>query len=291
MKKKMILLFSVIIIVMTGCASVEKGEDEMAEVKTAVFEGGKMDYIVFGSGEKAFVILPGLAVHSVMSLGNAVHAAYSSFCDEYTVYLFDRTEHIGEGYSIGDLAHDTALALEAIGVKNADVFGASQGGMMAISLAIEHPELVHKLILGSTLSRVNETFLTVASVWLEKAEKRDEEGLLAAFVDSVYSENTLSQYRETLMESNRGITEEEWKRFIILASSCLEFDSYDELGKIQCPVLVLGSEGDRVVTAEASREIASVLNCELHIYPSVYGHAVYDEAPDYRSRCLEFLRK
>lgn len=291
MKKKMILLFSVIIIVMTGCVSIENGEDEMVEVKTAVFEGGEMDYIAFGSGEKAFVILPGLSVHSVTQVGDAVRAAYSSFCDEYTVYLFDRTKHIEEGCTIRDLARDTASAMKAVGVESADVFGASQGGMIAIMLAQDYPSLVRKLILGSTLSRTNETFLSVASMWLEKAEERNEDGLLSSFVDYVYSENTLSIYRKTLIDSNRGITEEEWKRFIILLSSCLEYDSYGELKKIQCPVLVLASEGDRVVTAEASREIESLIGCEIYIYPALYGHAVYDEAPDYKKRCLDFLRK
>ena len=38
------------------------------------------------------------------------------------------------------------------------------------------------------------------------------------------------------------------------------------------------------------REIADLLGCELHIYED-YGHAVYDEAPDYKERILEFFHK
>ena len=262
----------------------------MSEMRTASFEGNEIDYLTFGRGEKNLVILPGLSVHSVMGLADAVESSYSCFAEDYTVCLFDRTKHLGEGYTVIDAAEDTASAMKSIGITEADVFGVSQGGMIAIALASSHPEMIRKLILGSTAAKPNSTSEKMLSLWLEKAQERDEEGLLSSFVDTVYSKNTLSLYRESLISSNRGITEEEWERFVILTSAC-SCDLTSDLGKIRCPVLVIGSEGDRVLTPDASREIASALNCELYMYPSVYGHAVYDEAPDYRKRCLEFLRK
>ena len=262
----------------------------MSEVRTAAFDGNEMDYITFGRGEKNFVILPGLSVHSVTGLGDAVSSAYSSFCDEYTVYLFDRTRHIRKGYTVDDMAEDTFSAMKSIGITEADVFGVSQGGMIAILLAADHPTLVRKLIVGSTAAKPNRTSESVLSIWLGKAEKRDEEGLLSSFADTVYSKKTLSLYRKSIISSNRGITEEEWKRFIILASA-ISCDLTSSLRKIKCPVLVIGSDGDRVLTPEASREIASALGSELYMYPSAFGHAVYDEATDYKERCLEFLRR
>ncbi len=261
----------------------------MNMVKTVVLENSEMDYISFGRGKKTFVILPGLSVHSVMKLADAVVAAYAAFTEEYTVYLFDNTKNIGEGYTIRHLADDTASAMKALGLEGADVLGVSMGGMRAIYLASRHPELVHKLILASTAYRVNDTFRSFCSALLEKSEKRDGEGLLGAFADYVYSEKSLSLYRKSFIDENRGITEEEYSRLCVLIKACLGYDASEELGGINCPVLVIGSEGDRVLTAEASRETASALGCELYLYDSSYGHAVYDEAPDYKERCLEFL--
>ena len=59
--------------------------------------------------------------------------------------------------------------------------------------------------------------------------------------------------------------------------------------------MILGAELDQVLGVIASREIAEVLKqngvpVELYIYEK-YGHAAYDEAPDFRSRILEFLKK
>lgn len=260
-----------------------------ASVKTVSAGGMEMDYTVFGNGEKTFVILPGLAVHSVMGSADAIAAAYQSFTDEYTVYVFDRVKDMQDGYTIKDMAEDTAAAMNALKLDDADIFGASQGGMIALYLAIDHPELVHKMVLGSTLAKPNDTFTKVVDEWIQLAEKKDETGLLESFADKVYSEATLKAYRETLISSNAGITDEEYQRFLIQAEACKNFDCYDALSSIRCPVLVIGSEGDQVVTAEGSKQIAEALDCELYLYDNTYGHGVYDEAQDYKQRCLDFL--
>ncbi len=290
--------FVVILLVMlmltsslTGCQNGEDDEKDAtaSSVKTVVCGDMEMDYIVFGSGEKSFVILPGLSVHSVMGSAEAIAQAYADFTQEYTVYVFDRAKNISQGYTVREMARDTALAMKELDIENAYVFGASQGGMIAQYLAIDYPNLVCKMILGSSLAKPNETFLEVIDEWVKLAQEKNEDALLESFADKIYSEATLENYRDSIISSNKGITDEEYSRFIILAEACKSFNCYDELSKIQCPVLVIGSEVDWVVTPEGSKEIAQAIGCEIYLYDSSYGHGVYDEAADYRQRCLSFF--
>ena len=262
-----------------------------AEVKTVKLDNVEMDYAVFGSGSKSFVIIPGLSIHSVMPLADSIAEAYASFASEYTVYVFDRAKNIQEGYSILDMANDTAKVMKELNIENADIFGASQGGMIAQYIAINYPELVHKMVLGSTLSRATTAFKEVVEEWVTLAENKEEEKLLESFVDQVYSANTLEAYRDVLISSNLGITDEEYERFIILAKACESFDSYDELNKITCKTLVLGSNGDKVVGVEGSKELAEALDAEIYLYDDSYGHGVYDEASDYKQKCLDFFHE
>lgn len=260
-------------------------------LKTAFDGNVEMDYITFGNGNKKFVILPGLSVHSVMPLAEAIANAYKDFAEEYTVYVFDRAKNIYEGYSVKDMARDTAAAMKTMRIENADVFGASQGGMIAICIAAEYPTLVNKMVLGSTLARPNEVFIKVIEEWLTLAENKNESGLLESFADKVYSEATLKAYREMLISSNRGISDDEYRRFSILAEACRRFNYYDKLSAVKCPVLAIGAEGDRVATAEGTKEIANALGCEMYLYDDNFGHGVYDEAPDYKKRCIDFFEK
>ena len=256
-----LLLAGVLAVGLMGCRGqqAKTPSDESsstASVKAVSVGDTEMDYAVFGSGEKNFVILPGMSIHSVMGSADAIAEAYKDFCDEYTVYVFDRAKDITSGYTVRDMAEDTAAAMQKLNIAEADIFGASQGGMIAQYLAIDHPELVHKMILGSTLAKANDTCIQVIGEWIQLAEARDEEGLLESFADNIYSEATLEAYRDTLISSNRGISDEEYQRFIVLAEACRTFNCYDELSAIQCPVLVIGSEGDKVVIAEGSKQIA-----------------------------------
>ena len=54
-------------------------------------------------------------------------------------------------------------------------------------------------------------------------------------------------------------------------------------------MLVLGAGCDKVVTGEASEEIAEKLGCEIYMYDDL-GHAAYEEAKDFNVRIIEFLR-
>jgi pimeloyl-ACP methyl ester carboxylesterase len=52
-------------------------------------------------------------------------------------------------------ADDVATLLKNLAIDEADIFGFSNGGTTALQLAIRHPQLVDKLILGSALAKRN----------------------------------------------------------------------------------------------------------------------------------------
>lgn len=50
-------------------------------------------------------------------------------------------------------ADDVAALLRHLGIPKADLFGFSNGASVALQVAIRHPELVHKLVFASSLTR------------------------------------------------------------------------------------------------------------------------------------------
>jgi pimeloyl-ACP methyl ester carboxylesterase len=61
-----------------------------------------------------------------------------------------RTNDIDRPLSAAGLASDVVAVLGALGIEQVDVFGFSVGGGVALELAVHHPALVRKLIVGST---------------------------------------------------------------------------------------------------------------------------------------------
>ena len=89
---------------------------------------------------------------------------------------------------------------------------------------------------------------------------------------------------------NITASDEKYERFKVLTEACAKFDFYEEIINIKCPVLVIGSKADMVIPEAYQRELAERIGCEIYMYEN-YGHAVYDEAPDYKNRMLNFLNR
>ena len=250
--------------------------------------GMQFDYIRFGSGKKPLIMIQGLNTRGIKGAALSLAYMYRIFAKEYTVYLFDRRPVVYDGITVRDMAADIASAMDALGLKNADVFGTSQGGMIAQYLAIDRPDLVRRLVLAVTLSRNNDTVKQVVGDWIEMAERGDMKRFVLDMAEKMYSETYVRKYRPlmpllTILQKPKDV-----KRFVILAKSCLTCDTYDILDKIKCPTLVIGGKQDKVVSGVASEEIAEKLGCRLHMYDSL-GHAAYEEAQDFNQMVYDFL--
>ena len=248
--------------------------------------GGEFPYIRFGTGEKNLVIIAGMGMTGLTGLGGPVSELYRNYAEEYTIYVFDRLLVLPDDASIRSMAQDTAEAMQALGIEKADVMGASQGGMIALILAIEHPEMVHTLIPCSSCCYQNEVGKDTLSTWSTLADQKDGNGIYRDFFARVYTnpnEAALALCLDTA-------TDDQCHRFGILARACYNFDCRDELSKVKCPVFVLGAAQDRVLGSASSPDLAERLGCECYIYED-YGHAVYDEAPDFLQRMWDFLHK
>ena len=252
-----------------------------------------MDYFTFGNGNKTFVILPGLSVQSVMGSADLIAQAYDVIASEFTVYVFDRRNELPAAYSVSDMARDTARAFEALGLEDVYLFGASQGGMIGLTMALEYPSLVAKLMLGSSCARITPGQAETIEKWIALAEQKDGVKLNLETAGDIYPAEIFEQYKNALEELGKGVTDNDMERFVILAGGTEGFDVTHRLGEIRCPVFAVGSSDDRVLsgaTEELIRLFSDKPDFRYHLYSS-YGHAAYDTAPDFKQKLLAFCEE
>ncbi|MCQ2401139.1 MAG: alpha/beta hydrolase [Lachnospiraceae bacterium] len=242
-----------------------------------------------GSSGKSLVILPGLSVKQVTPIAEAVGNLYQPFLDDgYSIYLFDRRTNAAGSYTVFDMAEDTSAVMKAISIEKADIFGASQGGMIAACIAITHPELVDHLMIGSSVARHNEYSDAIFRRWISLAMEKRERELAVDIGSATYSKASWDANGELIITANANVTDEEYARFIQMAEALLSFDFMGRLKETDCRTLIIGSEGDMVFPPEYVRETTEAFSCESFFYGAGYGHAVYDEAPDYIERLYAF---
>ena len=171
----------------------------------------------------------------------------------------------------------------------AAVMGVSQGGMIAQYFAADYPDMTEALILAVTAPYANETAKERVERWLELTEQGDHKGLMIDTAEHSYSEAYLRRYRKAYPLLGAVGRPKSYERFLANARAILAFDARDVLDKIACPTLILGGEEDRIVGAEASRELhRAIAPSELFLYPGL-GHAAYEEAKDFSARVYRFL--
>lgn len=87
-------------------------------------------------------------------------------------------------FSFEQSADDTAALLDYLRIEQADLFGFSNGGTIALQVAIRHPKAVRKLILASALSKREGAYPwlweAMANAQLENMPKELQEAYLKA---------------------------------------------------------------------------------------------------------------
>ena len=252
---------------------------------------GQMDYIRFGSGERALIMLPGLGDGLRTVKGTALPMAllYRKFTKKFTVYAFSRREPLPEGCTTRDMARDQVEAMEALGIDRADILGVSMGGMIAQWLAIDHPQRVGKLILTVTCPAQNPILRQSVQEWIDLAKQGDHGGFMDSNLRRIYSEGYYRKNRWMTPLVGALTKPKSYDRFYRQADACLTHDAAAELDKIRAKTLVIGGEKDLALGGEASRVLAErISGAELKMYPE-WGHGLYEEAGDFQDTVLQFL--
>ena len=251
-------------------------------------DDSQINYVVFGKGTEPLVLIPGLSLRGVKGNGIFIAYMYRIFSKKYRVYCFDKRNDIPETATVEKFADDLSFCMNHLNISNANIFGISQGGMIAQNLAIKYPELVKKLCLGVTLSRNNPTVINCVNNWIKMAESNLYENLVQDLFEKMYSNNYLKKYKIFFPLLKKIGKPKNPIRFINMAKACLTCNTYEKLVKIKCPVLVLGGKDDKIVEGKSSTEIAEKLNCEIYMYED-YGHSAYEEAKDFNKRAFDFF--
>ena len=253
----------------------------------------EMYYVSFGAGEKKLVVLPGLSdgLATVKGKSLFLSSPYKKFLTDYTVYMFSRKNKMPEGYSIRDMSADQIRAMKILAIDQAYLLGVSQGGMIAQYMAIDHPEMVKKLILAVTAPNANAVVQDAVTCWINMAVHGDHTALIVDTAEKMYSEKYLQKNRKYFPLLARFTMPRSYDRFLNNAQAILRFDCRSELSEISCPTLIIAGSDDHIVGNGAASELnRAIAGSELYVYDRL-GHGAYEEAKDFFDRVQEFCER
>jgi pimeloyl-ACP methyl ester carboxylesterase len=169
-------------------------------------------------------------------------------------------------YTLADMAQDTAGLLDGLELASAHVIGASQGGMIAQTLAARHPTRVRSLvsIMSTTGSRwVGRPALSTYAIFLRKAPREREafidhaERLFAKVGSRGIPQDTEGVRKIAALSFDRELDREGTGRQ--LAAIIASGDRTAELRRITAPTLVIHGTVDPLVSPSGGRATARAI--------------------------------
>jgi pimeloyl-ACP methyl ester carboxylesterase len=204
--------------------------------------------------------------------------------------------------TIQDMANDTRLFIDALGIRRCDVFGHSMGGHVSQVVALDRPDLVRRLILVGTGPRGGEGMAgrppEVAALWTKQYEDQDEMWLPIFFSPSEESQAAGRRFLERRKNrpSDRAapVSAETATAHRTAASAWgVPTDPpYAYLHDIAQPTLVVNGSNDIIVPTVNSYILQQHLpHAQLILYPDS-GHGVHFQYPEeFVDQAARFLQR
>jgi pimeloyl-ACP methyl ester carboxylesterase len=238
-----------------------------------------LNYETFGQGDPLLLIMG-------FGLPGAAWAPTLPFMAGFNCVYFDNrgtgnSDKPDGPYTIHAMAEDASNLLRALGIEKAGVYGVSMGGMIAQELTLHHPEQVSKLVLGCTMAggpqaaRPSDEIVQKLVTGFEMMPTNMSDALdvmmpLLMPPEFIAAHPEIKQLMSMGFQMAPPTPPATLERTI---TGITEFDAYDRLPQIKCPVLIVHGDKD-VLVPPANAEIikGKLPQAEVFIVPNA-GHA------------------
>ena len=251
--------------------------DRRVDIEAGTLTTGQ-PYARIGSGSRVVLSIPSLSFIPEATTPGAVGRLWRSWSapierHDLTVFDIGRRPDLAPGSTADDIADDYAAVIREQWGAPVRVMGFSSGGGYALMLAIRHPELVDRLVLGFTGHRVVDA--------ARDAQRRAVDHALAGRWRSGYatlgpwfspSHPRLASAALWLLGPHVGGRRRDLRPLRIDADADDVFDASGQLGAIRCPTLVASGGRDAAYPPEVTQELVAGIANVRHIdYPTA-GH-------------------
>lgn len=228
--------------------------------ETAKINGVDIYYEVYGEGD------PVILLHSGLSNGDHFMKVIPALAEDYQVIVMDSRGHGRSSFndtpiSYEVMANDVLGLMDHLGLDKANIVGWSDGGIIGLELAINHPERLNKVVAyGANFDPTGVRLDLAQNAYFNAFEARNEE-----------------EYQRLSPHPER------WDEFFAQVLNMWATEpnyTEEQLKSISTPMLILDGAKEEAIDLNQTKLMALLIpNAELEIMPDT-GHFVVFEHPD-----------
>ncbi len=234
-------------------------------------------YVRIGAGRQPLVVLPGLTLDN-KTPGGLVARSYGQgfrrLADEYTLYIVQRPRGLTGLVDTKTISADYARLLSQE-VGRLRLMGLSTGGLIAQHVALDHPDLVERLVLVVSGAYLSPRGRDICLRWRELAQhehwRRLRGEMATAAVDGAGAQRLARAFGSLV---GGPPTPADAADFVATVDADLAHDTTSKLSNLKMRAIVIGGADDPFFPEPVLRETAEAIpRAELRVYPGV-GHGL-----------------
>ena len=207
------------------------------------------------------------------------------YAGAYRVIAGDTRGHGGSAkppgpYTIDLFADDWAALLDALAVRGACLVGFSQGGMIAMTLAVKRPDLVDALVLVSTICRGNPSGQAYMEARIAAMREQGPEASARIGAQQIFSPGFLARHPERFAEFVAWRAAMPQEPLVAAMRAVAGFDVRAGLASVAKPCVVIAGTEDALTKPEAVAEVAAAIPGASYRTVPGAGHMIPVEQPD-----------
>jgi non-heme chloroperoxidase len=195
-------------------------------------------------------------------------------------------------YTPHDFAADVDAFMDAVGIDEATLVGASTGALFAQRMALSYPRRVSRLVLIAPQTPAHEN--EALSGFREEVRTLEDPvppEFVKEFQESTIYHPVPQEFLDTVVSESLKLPAHVWRDYLEQAVLSIDHDYVVELREIKAPTLILWGEQDALFPREEQERLAAAIpGATLRVYPDT-GHAVHWDRPEQVVRDLEAFIK
>jgi non-heme chloroperoxidase len=193
-------------------------------------------------------------------------------------------------YTPDDFAADVDAFMDAVGIEEATLVGASTGALFAQRAALSYPPRFGRLVLIGAQTPANEAVSGLREE-VQALEDPVPPEFVREFQESTVYQPVSQEFLDTVVSESLKLPAWVWRDYFEQAVLSIDHDYVLSLREIDMPTLVLWGEQDPLFPREEQERLAAAISgATFRVYPDT-GHAVHWDRPEWVVRDLEAFMK
>ncbi len=260
-------------------------------ITTGFFKNGLPYFCLDGGQRKLVIFSPGPDFCRKPPSGLLLQMMSNMFkrlADDFTVYYVSRKPDLPSGYSMREMSEDYATMIKDEFERPVDIMGFSDGGPSAQYFAVDHPDLVHRLVLAETgyaMSEIGKEFNKQIGELARQGKWRTAASIIAAAMYPHGIKKLLFKSLMWLLGKRAFATPTDISAGLVELEAEITHDFRERLAEIKVPTLVIGGEEDPYYPIRETA--AGIPNAKLILYKGLGHDAILK--PQFMEDVLVFL--